>query len=105
MSTLRILYLGLAIAGALVPLTLVLPWLSEHGWSIGAMIDHWAADPASKALVWGMVLSALTLSLFIIAELQVRKDSLCLIAIPATFCIGIACGLPLYLFLRSRQLD
>jgi hypothetical protein len=27
---------------------------------------------------------------------------LALVAIPATFCIGVSCGLPLYLFLRTR---
>ena len=31
-----------------------------------------------------------------------RRTWVDLIAIPATFCIGVSCGLPLYLFLRSK---
>ncbi|MCV6595907.1 MAG: DUF2834 domain-containing protein, partial [Mangrovicoccus sp.] len=29
-----------------------------------------------------------------------RRDALGLLAIPATFCIGVSCGLPLYLWWR-----
>jgi len=42
-----------------------------------------------------------TLTVWIIAEVSVRRNWRALIAIPATFCIGVSCGLPLYLFLRS----
>jgi hypothetical protein len=37
-----------------------------------------------------------------LAETVSQRRWLNLIAIPATFCIGVSCGLPLYLFLRSR---
>ena len=47
--------------------------------------------------VWG----AVTLTVWVIAEVAVRRNWLALIAIPATFGIGVSCGLPLYLFLRS----
>ena len=32
----------------------------------------------------------------------VRRNWSALVAIPATFLIGVSCGLPLYLFLRTR---
>ncbi|MEL6700617.1 MAG: DUF2834 domain-containing protein, partial [Pseudomonadota bacterium] len=38
-----------------------------------------------------------------IVESVRRKAWLDLIAIPATFCIGVSCGLPLYLYLRTRH--
>ena len=47
-------------------------------------------------------MAAVTLTIWIIAETWVRKNWIALLAIPATFCIGVSCGLPLYLFLRSR---
>jgi hypothetical protein len=39
----------------------------------------------------------------VLAETLVRKNWEALLAIPATFMIGVSCGLPLYLFLRSRS--
>jgi hypothetical protein len=44
----------------------------------------------------------LALTVFVIAESVSRRMWIGLIAIPATFGIGVSCGLPLYLFLRSR---
>ena len=49
-----------------------------------------------------VTIAAVTLTVWVIAESVSRKAWLGLIAIPATFCIGVSCGLPLYLFLRSR---
>ncbi|MEM8578964.1 MAG: DUF2834 domain-containing protein, partial [Pseudomonadota bacterium] len=45
--------------------------------------------------------AAAALTIWIIAEVWTRRNWTALIAIPATFCIGVSCGLPLYLFLRS----
>ena len=39
---------------------------------------------------------------FIVSEVSVRRNWIALIAIPATFGVGVSFGLPLYLFLRSR---
>ena len=49
-------------------------------------------------------IAAVTLTILIIAEVAVRRNFLSLIAIPATFCIGVSCGLPLYLFLRTAPI-
>ena len=39
-----------------------------------------------------------------VAEVVKHRRWRDLVAIPATFCIGVSCGLPLYLFLRSQPL-
>lgn len=66
------------------------------------MVDAWHVNDATSGLVWDLTVAAVALSVFIIAEVSVRRNWSALIAIPATFCIGVSCGLPLYLFLRSR---
>jgi hypothetical protein len=38
----------------------------------------------------------------VLTESIPKRNWLALIAIPATFCIGVSCGWPLYLPLRSR---
>lgn len=101
MSPLRMIYLALAIWGAVHPMYYFISWFRANGFDIMAMVDAWHANPATSGLVWDLTIAAVTLSVWIIAEVAVRRNWLALIAIPATFCIGVSCGLPLYLFLRS----
>ena len=98
----RILYLLLAIWGTIHPMYYFISWFLDNGWSIMAMVDAWHANAASSGLVWDLTIAAVSLTIWIIYEAFSRKDWLSLIAIPATFCIGVSCGLPLYLYLRSR---
>ena len=102
MSPLRMLYLALAIWGTVHPMYYFITWFNENSWSIMAMVDAWHVNAATSGLVWDLTVAAVTLTIWIIAETWVRKNWIALLAIPATFCIGVSCGLPLYLFLRSR---
>ncbi|MBF9034838.1 DUF2834 domain-containing protein [Rhodobacterales bacterium HKCCE2091] len=98
----RYLYLALAVIGCL-------PWLDFHawftanGWSLGEMIDAWYANRATAGLVRDLTIAALVLTIWVIAETWRTRDMLRLLAIPATFAIGVSCGLPLYLYLRERR--
>jgi hypothetical protein len=102
MSPLRLIYLALAIWGAIHPMYYFISWFLENGWSLLAMVDAWHANLATSGLVWDLTIAAVALTVFVLAETWVRKNWIALVAIPATFCIGVSCGLPLYLFLRSR---
>lgn len=101
MSVLRMIYLALAIWGAIHPMYYFVTWFQENTWDIMAMVDAWHVNAATSGLVWDLTIAAVTLTVWIIAEVAVRRNWGALIAIPATFCIGVSCGLPLYLFLRS----
>ena len=102
MSPLRIIYLALAIWGTIHPMYYFVSWFRENGFDILAMVDAWHVNAATSGLVWDLTVAAVTLTIFILAEVAVRRNWIGLLAIPATFCIGVSCGLPLYLFLRSR---
>ena len=102
MSPLRMIYLALAIWGAVHPMIYFAQWFQSDGIAISGMINAWQANAASTGLFWDLVIAAITLTVFIIAEVAVRRNWIALIAIPATFLIGVSCGLPLYLFLRTR---
>ncbi|MEM9813416.1 MAG: DUF2834 domain-containing protein [Pseudomonadota bacterium] len=106
MSPLRITYLGLAVLGTVWPMFYFVRWFRENGWSIVEMASvAWHANDATTGLTYDLTVAALALTVFIIAEARARNDLMGLIAIPATLCIGVSCGLPLYLFIRSRPLD
>lgn len=102
MSPLRMIYLALAIWGALHPMYYFIQWFLAEGWSISQMVTAWHANAASSGLVWDLTIAAITLTVWIIAEVLARRNWIALVAIPATFGIGVSCGLPLYLFLRTR---
>ena len=104
MSPLRITYLVLTIIGSILPMYYLVGWFNENTWSLAAMVDAWHVNKATSGLVYDLTIAAIALTVFVIAEATVRRDWLSLIAIPATFFIGVSCGLPLYLLLRSRQL-
>ena len=81
-----------------------LRWFGQNGFDLAAMVNAWHANAASSGLVWDLTIAAVALTVWIIAEVAVRRNWTALIAIPATFCIGVSCGLPLYLFLRSAPI-
>ena len=103
MSVLRIIFLLSAIIGAIVPMYFFISWFNEFGYDIVAMSQAWNVNDATSGLVWDLTIAAVVLTIWIIAEVYVRKDYwVAPVCILATFCIGVSCGLPLYLFLRSR---
>ena len=102
MSILRLTYLGLAILGTVVPMYYFVMWFQENSWSIMAMVDAWHVNAATSGLVWDLTIAAVALTIWILAEAITRRDYLSLLAVPTIYCIGVSCGLPLYLYLRSR---
>ena len=101
MSVLRMIYLALALWGAIHPMYYFVQWFQENTWDIMAMVDAWHVNAATSGLTWDLTIAAVALTVWIIAEVATRRNWGALIAIPATFCIGVSCGLPLYLFMRS----
>jgi len=103
MSILRLIYLALAIVGAIMPMRHFIRWFNENSWDIVAMSRAWNVNDATTGLVWDLTIAAIALTIWIIAEVYVRKDywvaPLCILA---TWCVGVSFGLPLYLFLRAR---
>ena len=97
---LRYLFLALAVWGAIHPMAYFLQWFGENGFDLMAMVDAWHANAASSGLVWDLTIAAVALTVWVIWEAVQRRAWIGLWAIPATFCIGVSCGLPLYLFLR-----
>ncbi len=102
MSPLRLIYLALAVWGTVHPMSYVVAHLRAEGTGLGGLVEAWYATAAAAGLAWDLTIAAIALTVWVLAETWVRKNWLALIAIPATFGIGLGCGLPLYLFLRTR---
>ncbi|SFR02259.1 DUF2834 domain-containing protein [Poseidonocella sedimentorum] len=102
MSRLRWLWLALAAWGAIHPMVWFVTWFRQNGVDLAGMLDAWHVNAATSGLVWDLTIAAVTLTLWILAEVSVRRNWAALLAIPATFLIGVSCGLPLYLYFRAR---
>jgi hypothetical protein len=50
-----------------------------------------------------LVVAELALAIWAIAETYVRKNWVALLTLPVTWVLGLAAGLPLYLFLRTGR--
>lgn len=99
---LRHLWLVLALWGAVHPMYWFVTFLAGNGWDLSALIDAWYVNASTTGLTWDLTIAAIVLTLWILAEVAVRRNLSALLAIPATFLIGVSCGLPLYLWFRSR---
>ncbi len=102
MSILRWIYLLLTIIGTIIPMMFFGPWISENGFELSALVAAWKVSPATTGLYYDMLITAIALNIWILVETYIRKDYWVLICLPATYLIGVSCGLPLFLFLRSR---
>ena len=99
----RIVYFALAIWGTIHPMSWFITWFQAEGYSLSKMVDAWHANAASSGLVWDLTIAAVALTVWVVAETYQRRRWWGLLAIPATFCIGVSCGLPLYLALRMSR--
>lgn len=102
MTPLRLLWLALALWGAIHPMYWFVTYMMETGTGLPGLIDAWYVNASTTGLTWDLTIAAIALTAWVIAETLRSRDWLRLLAIPATFCIGVSCGLPLYLYLRDR---
>ena len=98
----RIIYLALAVWGAVHPMYYFVSWFQTDGLNLGLMVASWHANAASSGLVWDLTIAATALTVWILYEVSQTRKYGHLISILATFGIGVSCGLPLYLYLRSQ---
>jgi hypothetical protein len=96
----RIVLILLCVAGTVLPLARFIPWLSANDWDMWAMITAWQANGATQGLLADLMVAAATLTIWVIWESAHSRNWVGLLAIPATFGVGLSLGLPLYLLLR-----
>jgi hypothetical protein len=102
MPKMRLLWLALALWGAIHPMYWFVTYMVQTGTGLSGLIDAWYVNASTTGLTWDLTIAAIALTAWVIAETARSRDWLRLLAIPATFCIGVSCGLPLYLYLRDR---
>ena len=102
MAPIRIIYLVLVVLGTILPWIEFAGWFNEFGWSLPAMVDAWTVNQAANGLVYDLTISWAALLIWSGYESFTRGRwwHFALVFLTSSS-IGVSCGLPLYLFLRS----
>lgn len=97
----RWLWLAMVVWGTVHPMFWFITWFQDNTWSIMAMVDAWHVNAATSGLVWDLTVAAAALTIWALYTVWTSRIWVFLAVIPATFCIGVSCGLPLMLYLRE----
>ena len=101
------LYLGLAVAGAILPWLANLDFIRESGgaFDLARFIAQANANPASQSLSRDLLIGATAFTIWMIVEAKRLQIKYFWVALLASFGLAFACGAPLFLFLRERRLQ
>jgi hypothetical protein len=77
-------------------------YMQESGSGLLSLGDAWYVNGSTRGLMWNLTIATIAFTLWILARVSVWRNLVSLWDIAATFTIGVSCGLPLYLFLRTK---
>lgn len=100
--TLEIVYLGLAILGALLPLAAFLPWLATHGFDANLFIQELFANRVAAFFGWDVIISAVVVLVTVAARRDGLSNGQRWGVVAGTLLIGVSVGLPLLLAFREQ---
>ncbi len=102
---LRHIYLLLCVVGIVLPYWQFVPWVAAHGLDLTLFLRELFATRIGAFFGMDVVVSALALVVFVSTEggrLRIRGRWFVVVAL---FLVGVSLALPLFLYLRQRQLD
>jgi Terpene cyclase DEP1 len=101
----KTIYLILCVIGFVVPYAAFVPWVAQHGLDMRFFVQQMFANRISTFFSLDVIVSAIVLLRFAAAEsagLRIPRRWLVLLA---TLLVGVSLGLPLFLYLREKQLE
>ena len=102
---LRHVYLLFCVLGTVLPYWNLVPWVMDHGLNLSLLCQELFATRIGAFFGLDVVVSGIVLLIFIVIEGRRLSLSLIWLPIVATLLVGVSLGLPLFLYLRQRQLD
>ncbi len=102
---LKTTYLILCILGALLPLLLFIPWVLENGLDFPLFFTELFSTRIGGFFGMDVIVSAVVLLIFVLSEGKRLDMSNLWLPIAATLCIGVSLGLPMFLYMRQKQIE
>lgn len=101
----RHVYAALCLAGAVLPWTQAVPWLATHGIDVPLFFRDLFANGIAAAFAVDIIVSAVGVCAFALVEGRRAGMRNLWAPIAGTLVIGVCFGLPLFLYMRERQLE
>jgi len=97
-------YFLLMVLGLVLPYYYFLPWVMQHGLNLPLLLNELFSTRIGAFFGVDVLLSALAAIAFIRREGGQRHMRFLWLPIAAICLIGVSCGLPLFLFMREREI-
>ncbi len=101
----RTYYFLLTVLGLALPYCYFVPWLLQHGLNLPLLVAELFSTKIGAFFGIDVLLSAMAAIAFIRHEGGLRQMRHLWLPIAAICLVGVSCGLPLFLFMRERQLS
>lgn len=102
MSTRERILLALTVVGFLVPNTMVIVFVAEHGVATADYFEEWFDSLPAAQLTLDLVIAAVAFLVWAVWEGRRLGMRSWWVPIPASALVGLCFGLPLFLLLRER---
>lgn len=99
------LYLVCAILGAVLPLSQLVPFLTEHGFDLPLLFRQLFENHVSAFFGLDVIVSSVVLWLFVFSEGRRRGMKNLWLYILCNLMVGVSLALPLFLFVRERKVS
>lgn len=98
------LYLALTVIGTILPISAFYPWVIEHGLDVRLFYADLFSNRVGAYFGWDVIVSAFALLSFVLIEGKRMRMTGLWRPIAACCVFGVSSGLPMFLWLRERQL-
>jgi Terpene cyclase DEP1 len=99
------LYLALCVAGIVFPYSQFVPFLREHGFDLRVFVEQLFSTRIGAFFGWDVIVSSVALWVFVAVEGRRTAMKKLWLPIAANLTVGVSLGLPLFLYMRERQLN
>lgn len=101
----RWLYLVIAILGALLPLSQLIPFLTAHGFDMPLFFRQLFENHVSAFFGMDVIVSSVALWLFVFSEGRRRGMKNLWLYVLCNLAVGVSLALPLFLFFRENSIN
>jgi len=101
----RVLYLWLCVAGTLLPYAPFVHFLHEHGPNARIFFEQLFSNPVGAFFGMDVIVSSVVL--WVLVAIEGRRAGMGHLWAPvaANLVVGVSLGLPLFLYMREKQLE
>ena len=99
------LYLGLCAAGVVLPYSQFIPFLREHGLDLKLLVEQLFATRIGGFFGLDVIVSSVVLWVLVRVEGRRAEMKHLWLPVAASLVVGVSMGLPLFLYMRERELE